>query len=307
MYNLVNHDFALFGTSATPLRRLISRIQSNNKLMKDYGQEGVRNFGLLDLQFCFKLSYPTERPTEMVGKWVNENDFRKKYTSIEHALLIQFLENFCLLLAFFFEDYARADVLCRATEIFPQVSGGHFFVPRNAWFRGLTALVMARKGGRQKPTYMRKAARITKQMKRWSDLGNVNTIHMLQLLQAETAAVKGQKLNAKNLYMSAINTASRNGYLNDKALAHERAFMFHLESDSAEDEFWAENHFSDAVRAYCEWEAFQKAKQLLDTYGHRFRNIITSVSIPTSSYVEDDSDYFTSSSTKSLSNRERDQ
>jgi hypothetical protein len=256
--------------------------------MRDLGQEGPRSFEVLMLQFLMKITYPTEDPVTMNGPWLNEEDFRAKYGSTINTQ-IMFLDHYSLQLALYFEDYERAERFARLTDNFAQGSGGHFYVPRNALLRGLTALISARKGGRSRLN-MRRAAAITKQMKVWSDLGNVNTVHMLHLLQAETAAVRGKKLQAKNLYMAAISTATKNLYLNDKALAHERAFLFHLEGQSADDQFWAENHFKDAVQAYCDWQAYQKAKHLLDRYGHNFAASVSSLpSLPTMLELEDDS------------------
>jgi hypothetical protein len=269
MYNITNYGYALIATASTPLRGLISRMRSNAKLMRDLGQEGPRSFEVISLQFLIKITYPTDDPVVMNGPWVNEEEFRAKYSGTINTQ-VMFLDHYSLQLALFFEDYERAERFARLTDNFAQASGGHFYVPRNALLRGLTALIMARKSRRSRLLNMRRAAAITKMLKLWSELGNVNAVHMLQLLQAETAAVKGKRLQAKDLYMSAINSATKNQYLNDKALAHERAFLFHLEGDSADDEFWAENHFKDAVQAYCDWQAYQKAKHLLDRYGHRF-------------------------------------
>jgi histidine kinase len=72
---------------------------------------------------------------------------------------------------------------------------------------------------------------------------------------------------AKRLYDAAIHMASRNGYLNDKALAHERAFLFHLKHDD-EDRFWTTNHYNDAVQAYCDWNAYEKALHLVRKYSN---------------------------------------
>jgi hypothetical protein len=197
-----------------------------------------------------------------------------------------FVEFSCLQIAYYFEDYERADRCSRLTADFPKEVGGHFFVPRNAFFRCLTALALAHQTtGLRRRSNLRRAAKLIRQTERWSKAGNVDCVHMLQLLEAERASLSKRKaFEAKRLYLSAISTASRNGYVNDKALCHERAFLFHLRRAEASDEdrFWAENHYKDAIQAYCDWNAFAKAKHLAERYGGRFpttRTALTEMSL----------------------------
>jgi hypothetical protein len=235
--------------------------------MHEYKQEGVRNFYVLALQFALKLVGPTENPACMTGEVVDESQARLNAERIENMVLLQILENYCLQLAYYFGEYELADKFSRQTTNFAKVAGGHFFVTRNLFFRGLTALALAGRG-QQRLHNMRVAHRILNQLKAWYIAGNVNCRHMVLLLQAESAAVRRQASKAARLYLLAINSSGRNGYLNDKALAHERAFLFHLKVKK--DAFWAQNHYADAVQAYCDWNAYEKARHLIRCYGSRF-------------------------------------
>jgi hypothetical protein len=296
LFNLSNYEHALFVTSATPLKPLLLRLIAAARLTEEYNHESVRIPILVTIYFVLSLLGDAEvghprlpsvldssrEPAERDTNILNESELRGVVYSSRSVGRIQFLEYSSLQLAYYFEEYDRADHFSRATSDFARQAGGHFFTPRSHLFRGLTALAVARRSsGRKRWSNLRRAAHLTRQLKRWSDAGNVNCVHMLQLLEAEAATLSRRTCaKAKNLFLVAVNTASRNGYLNDKALCHERAMRFHLENSdrSQEDRFWAENHFKDSVQAYCEWNAYRKARHLVERYGDRFPNATTAVS-----------------------------
>jgi hypothetical protein len=293
MCNLSNHNYALVATSAMPLKTLITKIRSDSYLMCEYGHNGIRNFMLLLTQFVLNMAGPVERPTVMTGEAMREEHFRSTFVSAEHRLLIGWLNHFCLKLAYYFEDYDRADAFSRITEDFALVTACHPYVYWHATFSSLTAFAMARKVQDRlcRLRQWRRALRFAKQVKKWSESGNVNCLHLTQLLEAEKLSFsKSMEAVAKRMYSASITTAHKNGYLNDKALAHERAFLFHLHSantdqqpppsapsdaphysDGGDDWFWARHHFKDAVEAYGDWNAFQKVQQLVDTYEGHFK------------------------------------
>jgi hypothetical protein len=293
MCNLSHHNYALVATSAVPLKAFITKTLSDNDLMREYGQEGIRTFGLLLTQFALNMAGPVERPTVMTGEVMIEEDFRTTFASAEYRLLIAWLNHFCLKLAYFFGDYDRAEKFSRITDDFATVTGSHPFASWHAMFSSLTAFAMARKARDplRRRMQWRRALRFAQQVQNWSDAGNVNCLHLTQLLEAERLSfLKRKEMEAKRMYNAAIASAQKNGYLNDKALAHELAFLFHLRlaaadqrlqpsaprdtpyaSKGEDDGFWAQNHYKDAVEAYSDWNAFQKVKQLVDTYEDHFR------------------------------------
>eukprot|EP00975_Prorocentrum_lima_P029826 6259737-Prorocentrum_lima.AAC.1 len=71
---------------------------------------------------------------------------------------------------------------------------------------------------------MKKCAHKTIQLIRgWAKNGNVNVVHYLRILGAELAVLSGKNNKAKEGFNAAIATSSRNGFLQDRALAHELA------------------------------------------------------------------------------------
>jgi len=108
--------------------------------------------------------------------------------------------------------------------------------------------------------------------------GNVNAVHMVQFVEAEIAALRGDTTGAMTSYNQCISSAARNGCLNDRALAHERAGLFCLDHDDFES---AAYNLHVAVKVYQHWGANAKVDQILKEHGHLIAQGCGKLSIPT--------------------------
>lgn len=263
MYHLAIYVEVLMCTGTRPLGEVISELESNRKLMREYKQEAIRSYQALALQFLLNMVRPCKDPTLLTGDAMNEVEVRNVAKEKGSVLLELEADFYCLQLAYYFGDYEKAASHSRLTKDFGTKQGpGHVLVTRNAMFRGLTHLALAGQG-KQHRQNLAIAGEITKRMRKWVSSGNVNCLHMLRLVEAETAAVK-KLSSAVQLYEDAISTANKSSYLQDKALAHERAALFHMYGLG--DWYWAGHHFGRAVVAYSDWGAFEKVRQLLSKY-----------------------------------------
>mmetsp|Transcript_35441 Transcript_35441/g.57807 ORF Transcript_35441/g.57807 Transcript_35441/m.57807 type:complete len:108 (+) Transcript_35441:876-1199(+) len=95
----------------------------------------------------------------------------------------------------------------------------------------------------------------------WLKKGNVNVVHPMHLLNAECAALKGNKTDAKEMFKAAAAVAARNGFLQDKALAHELAGMYF---EAQGDEYWAKFNMDRAHQSYLDWQASAKAEGIAE-------------------------------------------
>ena len=93
----------------------------------------------------------------------------------------------------------------------------------------------------------------------WLRKGNVNVVHTMHLLTAEHAALKGNTAKAEEQFKLAVSVASKNGFLQDRALAHELAGAYYA---SKGDDYWANYHLDCAERSYLDWGATAKVEEL---------------------------------------------
>jgi len=266
VFFLAFHTEALFCSGSMPLGELIGEIRSNCKLMSEHKQEAIVKFQCLPLQLALHMVRGTNNPppAQLTGSAMNEDDFRAYAQRQNNPFLELQIDFYALQLAYYFEDYDRAAALCRRTKDFGKDQGlGHVLVLRNTFFRGMTFLILAARNNIRRFAYLRRARTCIQQIQQWVHRGNVNGVPALQLLRAELSAVQRHHRTAE-LFTSAIHSANRLGFVQDQALAHERAFMwYHKQGDS----YWAGNHFNNALQMYIDWGAYAKVRAMVHTYG----------------------------------------
>ena len=107
-------------------------------------------------------------------------------------------------------------------------------------------------GWLQKRKFKRKACKSMALMSSWLKKGNVNVVHSLHLLAAERHALEGNATKAEEEYKAAIAVSSQNGFLQDRALAHNLAREYYAAKG---DDYWAKYHLECAERSYSDWGA----------------------------------------------------
>ncbi|NET11760.1 MAG: AAA family ATPase [Okeania sp. SIO1H6] len=100
-------------------------------------------------------------------------------------------------------------------------------------------------------------------MKYWAGHCPINFQHKYELVEAEKARVLGKTLLAMEYYDCAIRGAKEQGYIQDEALAYERAAEFYLSLGREE---IATTYMSKAYYGYLAWGALAKVKDLESGY-----------------------------------------
>ena len=89
----------------------------------------------------------------------------------------------------------------------------------------------------------------------------------MKLLEAEISYwLLGDEGSASSLYADAIRLSTEHSFGNDRALALERAGLFHAETSP--DPAVGRKFMQMAYEAYLEWGSFSKARQLQERYAH---------------------------------------
>lgn len=101
------------------------------------------------------------------------------------------------------------------------------------------------------------------QLQRWADSSPDNFLHKSLLVAAELARLEGDLWQAADLYDRAIDEASRSGYGQEEALAHERAGLFWLARRRHK---IAAVYLNEAQHGYQLWGASRKARMLAEAH-----------------------------------------
>ncbi len=110
----------------------------------------------------------------------------------------------------------------------------------------------------------RKQIRIyRKQLDQWATFAPINFLHKRHLVTAEYHRIMGQPIKAMEAYELAITAAKDHDYLQDTALAYERAALFYADWDKAK---IAQTYFTEAYYSYVRWGATAKVTDLERRY-----------------------------------------
>ncbi|MGI0491660.1 trifunctional serine/threonine-protein kinase/ATP-binding protein/sensor histidine kinase [Alkalinema pantanalense CENA528] len=116
------------------------------------------------------------------------------------------------------------------------------------------------------------------QLQQWAHHAPMNYLHKWQLVEAECLRVtnnglKGERLEAIDLYDLAIAGATENGYIQEAALAQELAAKFYLAWGKAK---FAAVHLQEAYYGYAYWGAQAKVADLEQRYPDLLHPILNS-------------------------------
>ncbi|MDP9729430.1 trifunctional serine/threonine-protein kinase/ATP-binding protein/sensor histidine kinase [Alicyclobacillus tolerans] len=221
----------------------------------------------------FSLPFPIQvcRMLEIVAEELQNPDWTKNRQWIEVEQFAGFASDVKLTESFL--QCVRAYLFNRSHEAVAAGEEGYqlfkssldcstFLVPEHAFYYGL---ILAAAPDTQVVPAMNRLRRIVKLFQIWSELCPQNYEHKYLLLKAESARLSGLWHRAVDLYEAAIQTAKRDGYLQNEAIANECAAKLFLARKQPK---IAQVYLAEARYLYSRWGAHGKVQQLEDTYGY---------------------------------------
>jgi len=116
-----------------------------------------------------------------------------------------------------------------------------------------------------------KAMKEIRTIRKWVKRGNPNVVHSLHLLEAELASLNGKHTKAEQHFKYAIDTAEKNGFLQDQALSNEMASSYYkrrgdepIRKRPPSAGSNRDYHLKQAIECYSRWGATAKARELSD-------------------------------------------
>ena len=189
------------------------------------------------------------------------------------VLYMMYLEVFALFILD--AGIIKLETAMRAIYRLPEtrLGGAHIMNYFFVFVDGLVGFRLDREAQKEKPLNWRKtrrfANRLAKQsmkvLRQWGKTRPVNSISLLNLLDAEQQS-RNKKMSleaAKRMYNLAISQFARSGIIHYGAVANELAGLYMLEMG---DLFWAKHYLSQACSLYAEWNAVEKAKRMCESH-----------------------------------------
>eukprot|EP00540_Astrosyne_radiata_P003660 CAMPEP_0116845946 /NCGR_PEP_ID=MMETSP0418-20121206/13566_1 /TAXON_ID=1158023 /ORGANISM="Astrosyne radiata, Strain 13vi08-1A" /LENGTH=484 /DNA_ID=CAMNT_0004477147 /DNA_START=135 /DNA_END=1589 /DNA_ORIENTATION=- len=225
--------------------------------MVAYNQEKALVIYLPLWQCMLNLRGESHDPLVLTGEAMNQEEYskNKSFTTSE-------LASYRMQIAYYLNALSLAHELAEELQTQPTEFNTHFMHCVRTFFLALVWIGVARRDKQRKPR--KKAKRILKLMQGWVKRGAVNCVHKLLLVQAEyQSIVSSSTEKVRKAYRKAVTTAGRSGFIQDEALASERAGLYCFDSG---DHYRAKDYISRAYALYRDWGALAKVVQLEKTH-----------------------------------------
>lgn len=245
--------------SGLPLEPIEADIRSYCAEMVNYKQESALVLAETTWQFILNLTGRADTPLELKGEAIDHEEVLREANENGNRLAAAHLRLMRMILAYYFGAFDLAEELATEQRKERKVYQSLYEGVISEVYLGLVALSLSRRTHKRK--YLRQARRSKTKLQSWGKTSG-NCLHMLALLEAEYAALR-KKADVKHLFDTAIAMAGRSGFLQEKALANERAGLYFLGVDDYD---WASHYLSGAHESYLEWGAKAKAEMLQAQY-----------------------------------------
>ncbi|MEH2361815.1 AAA family ATPase [Nostoc sp.] len=239
-----------------------------NEALCQIKQETALTWNQIFHQAIANLMGYSVNPTRLVGKFYNEENGLPQHEAANDGTAIFDVYFNKLFLCYLFSDYAQAVENSTIAERYLIRITGTPIAPFYYLYDALTRLAIYPESSAQaQEEILKKIAVSQEKIKQWAHYAPMNHLHKYHLLQAKTAQVLGQLLEAEEFYEQAIQGAKDNEYLQEEALAYELAAKHYLARGR---EKIAKTYMKEAHYCYERWGATAKVKDLETRYPQLF-------------------------------------
>lgn len=217
-------------------------------------------------QVAVNLVKISATPCKLAGESFDEEKMLPNLNATNSTTVISQIYLAKLILCCFFRNYNEAIKNAQTMEKYKDNLTGLVHAAQNTFYSSLAIIFhYPHVSKTEQKQYLKKVASHQKQMKNWAHHAPMNFQHKYELVEAEKARVLGQNETAITYYERAINGAKENGYIQEEALANERAAEFYLALGR---EKVAKTYMTEAYYCYIRWGAIAKVRDLEETYPH---------------------------------------
>ncbi|QTA80768.1 Protein kinase and AAA ATPase domains-containing protein [Desulfonema limicola] len=276
VYNLESGDvvytnWALMAPSWAGLIKgdILKSVYENNCIQAEFVNKTIDIFTIRNFEFHKKLIQYFQG--NIPGNTLDDNDFNesKWLEEIQESKFLP-LENWYYgyksQASYLYGNYDKALEYAEKAHKTIAQNGGLFWGYEYVFYYALS-LIKNYPLLKENKKYNKQLDLMIQQLKAWSQSHPGNFFHKYALAAAETASVRGQDMEALELYHQAIESAKDNFFIQNEAAANELAGEFHLKKGF---QSYASLHIARAYECYAAWGAKRKALELKKKYGHLF-------------------------------------
>ncbi|MEH2182206.1 trifunctional serine/threonine-protein kinase/ATP-binding protein/sensor histidine kinase [Nostoc sp.] len=168
-----------------------------------------------------------------------------------------------IIVSYFFKNYVKAVEAAIECDKYAESCAAYLVSVQHNFYFSLSLLALNNCDKNQQKQLLRKVSLNQKIMKKWAFHCPANFLHKYELVEAEKARLMGKNLRAMEYYERAIRGAKEQKFLQEEALAYERAAEFYLSIGKEEIGYF---YLNNAYFCYTCWGAKAKVKDLESEY-----------------------------------------
>jgi predicted ATPase/serine phosphatase RsbU (regulator of sigma subunit) len=200
-------------------------------------------------------------PTELIGESYNEVEMLPQHLKANDRTMLSHFYLNKIMLCYFFGEYALAVDYANTAETYLDGAVGLLVNPYFYFYDSLARLAVY--CDHPNADILEKVSANQDKIKNWACYAPENFQHKYDLVEAEKACTLGDIVSAMEFYDQAIHGARKQEYLQEEALAYERAAEFYLALGREE---IAQAYMTRARHGYTLWGAKGKISQLVKKY-----------------------------------------
>ena len=215
-------------------------------------------------QEILNMMEPTEDPCLLRGKACDEATMLPVLTEARESSIICAIHVQKLRLCYLFRDYKTAFENYEKAKRHLEGAKGSMLAPIIFFYGSLAGLgLFENLDRRERKRTLKEVSRNQRALQKWASRAPMNFMHKFHLVEAERFMCLKRYDRAIDHYETAIQMAGANGYVNEEALANERAAMLFLTLNKRSQ---AKYYVQESVGCYLKWGAFAKVKDLTEKY-----------------------------------------
>ena len=247
-----------------PLEQVSEELSVYRKVINKFKDEtNLNNLNNLH-QAVLNLKGQSNDPCRLIGEVYDESVMLPKIAESDDrsALFLLYLNQ--LMLCYLFGRFSEAIEIVNKAKPFIDTMMRHYYVPLFYFYESLSILAFnSETQSRYKKNDFKQVKRNQKKLQKWARYAPMNYLHKFHLVEAETARIAGKNAAAMTFFTKAIAGAKENQYLQEEALANERAGKFYLNVGQYK---IAESYIKEACYLYKRWGAAAKVESMVSEY-----------------------------------------
>ncbi|HEY9858861.1 MAG TPA: serine/threonine-protein kinase PknK, partial [Candidatus Obscuribacterales bacterium] len=250
--------------SGLELKSLEPEMTRYSEAIAQINQETALKWQQVFHQTVLNLMGASEHSWYLVGDAYNEEQCLSFHIQLNERTTVHYVFLNKLILCYLFGEFIQAVEHAAEAERYLDGVRGWFSVPVFYFYDSLAQLsIYPSTHQTQQEPILNQVRQNQEKLRYWADHAPMNFQHKYELVEAERSRVLGQIAQARELYDQAIAGAKTQGYLQEEALANERAAEFYLSLGRNK---FAKAYLSEAYYGYVRWGAIAKVKHLEAKY-----------------------------------------